>query len=774
MSSLKRTLFGGFAVMSMIAVQSAGIDAQQGEATGVFYLVEGLTYRAGARSGTTNGRGEFTFGPQDTVTFAVGELVLGTVSMGSRPPGRVTEAHLVSGDVKRLEDSRVTNLARFLQSLDEDRNVENGVTISRRTSDAVSRHKTIDFSQREETFAKDPAVIAILSEVGATLRTGPHARNHLRRTLLGIRKLTDVRIPTRDSSVYLLGDLFLPIESGRYPVVLSATKYGKAFERGCSCTPAAVLEAEKREDDYFEYEPGPGKRPRPANETSVMPNSVDWPAQGYALLRIDGRGSCNSPGLLHPYSAQEAEDNYDAIEWAATQPWSNGNVGLWGMSFTATSALNVASLRPPHLKAVIAHSGDIDHYRDVVFQGGLYYKDYRENWFTDRVAGSAMRCLDQPFTNIVDIFRKNPFADARVYGPYATDRRTGEQLPIGPISPDPAKLTIPIWSHMRQDIWPIHIRGGSEVYIQAASKNKKLWVEAGHEYERAYSPEILGLHVKFFDYWLKGIKNDVMKEPPVRLEVRQPRDAEHPTGWWKSRFEREWPLARTKYVRFYLDATNPAGDGALLSGAPTAERSTTYRADPPPVKNVQGTTCSAQGVSFISEPLAEDIEFVGYSKLGLRVSSTSTDMDIFATLRVMDAQDKEVFYHSTRSQTSPVTVGFLKVSHRKLDPKKSTAHQPVHTHTRADHKPLRPNEKVQAEVELWPNTAFIRKGDRLWLTIEPRDGCFAASGNQHAYDESYHANASNSIHTGGTEPAYLQIPVIPRDAAQHRTTDATR
>ena len=163
-----------------------------------------------------------------------------------------------------------------------------------------------------------------------------------------------------------------------------------------------------------------------------MPNTVDWVPQGYAMVRIDGRGSCNTPGLLHPYSVQEAEDTYDAIEWAGVQPWSNGNVGMWGISFTAASQLTVASLQPPHLKAIVPHSGDIDQYRDIVYQGGLYYKDYRENWFNERVAGPAMRCQDQPFTNIIDIFHKNRFADPKVYGPYTKDPSTGQQLPIGP------------------------------------------------------------------------------------------------------------------------------------------------------------------------------------------------------------------------------------------------------------------------------------------------------------------------------------------------------
>ena len=93
--------------------------------------------------------------------------------------------------------------------------------------------------------------MALFSELRLSLRTGAQARNHVRRTLLGIRKLTDVRIPTRDPQVHLLADIFLPIDGDRYPVVLAATKYGKTFGRGCACTATAALEAEKIEDELL-------------------------------------------------------------------------------------------------------------------------------------------------------------------------------------------------------------------------------------------------------------------------------------------------------------------------------------------------------------------------------------------------------------------------------------------------------------------------------------------------------------------------------------------
>jgi predicted acyl esterase len=740
----------------LVAVCAFAAHAEEKKLTGVFYdsPTEGLRYETATGSGWTDAEGGFKYRAGETVTFSVGKLVLGSVAVDPRLQ-RVTPAHLVAevaGDVAKIKNQKVTNLARFVQSLDADGNVENGIVITRQTSATVSRYKgRIQFDQSEDAFTVDSNVAALFKELNKTLRTGPQARNHLRRTLLGIQKLSDVPIPTRDG-LNLLGDIFRPIDDGEYPVVLTATKYGKAFGSGCACTPGAALDKETAEDAWFESQPGPT---RPPYEVLVTPNSVDWVPQGYVIIRIDGRGSCNTDGLLHPYSAKEAEDNYDAIEWAARQPWSNGRIGMWGVSFTAASQLPVASLNPPHLTAIIPDSSDIDQYRDIVFQGGIYYKDYREGWFKNLVAARSLRCHDQPFVDIISLFHENRFDDPRVYGPYSHDPVTGETLPIGPVSPDPAKLTVPMWPHMRQDLWPIHIRGGSQVYREAASKDKKLTVQAGDEIVRSWDKDTVALHQQFFDYWLKGEDNGIMDEPPVRLEVRQP------GGGWKTSFESEWPLARTRYVRYYLDAVNPQGNGALSQTPPAADRATTYSADVYTGPNGSRLQCTQYGVSFFSEPMTEDVELAGYMKLGLRVSSSSADMDIFATLRVLDENGQEVFYNTPPSAPSPITLGFLKVSHRKLDEKLSTSFQPVPTHTKADSQPLAANEKVQVEVELWNNTALVKKGHRIWLTVQPHDGCFVSAHNLHEYDASYHTGASNTIYTGGFEPSYLQIPVIP-------------
>ena len=171
----------------------------------------------------------------------------------------------------------------------------------------------------------------------------------------------------------------------------------------------------------------------------------------------------------------------------------------------------------------------------------------------------------------------------------------------------------------------------------------------------------------------------------------------------------------------------------------------------------------SSGVSFVSEPMVEDLALAGYMKVGLWVASTSQDMDVFVSLRVLDADDREIRYESIVLPVDPVHIhpvghGLLKVSRRKLDTQRTSEYWPVHTHLEKDSAPLQSGEIVPIEIGLNPSTALIRKGCRLRVDVQP----YAPAGVPvRAYDASYHAGAVNRIYTGPQHPSYLQLPIVP-------------
>jgi predicted acyl esterase len=740
---------------------------------GVFYdsPVQGLEYETQTISGITNENGEFQYYHGETATFSIGGLVLGA----ARGKSMVTPADLVievSGDVKRIRNQKVTSMARFLQSFARDGNVENGIVITDKVRSAVREYRyKISFDQPEEAFTADANVKALLDGLNLTLPTASQARNHLRQSMYGIRKMTDVRIPTRDGA-YLLADVFLPIGEGKYPVVMGLGAYGKAFGGGCICSEEDARQTERAEDDYFDR--GFATKSRrmsqgmPVMEIPVVSenfevvNSLDWVPHGYVVIRVENRGVGKNPGLFEQFSRHEAEDYYDAIEWAGTQAWSNGNVGLLGASYYAMNAYNVAGLQPPHLKAMIPIDGDIDSYRDYNWTGGGLF-----NTFNNVVRNA---CGEWQGVDWLEAIVKNPFIDPEIYGP------EGKYV----ITPDINKITVPFWSEASTDV-QIHLRGSSEAYILAASKHKKfrLLSEPG-VHEQMYSKPYVDDYRAFFDYWLKGIKNGIMDRPPVELMIRTGRGGHY---WLE---ENEWPIARTQYTKFYLDALPSAwaGDGKRknllqLHTSPLAkETKTTYSAEvklgerpkTPFAPLVGGDPPWSYGVSFVTEPLTEDIVIAGYLKLVLWVASTSNDMQIQASVRVMDENNVQVPYvvgNPTQGRFYPVGQGGLKVSHRKLDPKKSTIYRPYHTHLKEDYQPLKPGEIVEAQVELWPTTALIRKGHRIVLDVQPATGeglsqvVDPIDSSYRVVDNSYQVGASNTIYTGPDHPSYLQLPVIP-------------
>ncbi len=162
------------------------------------------------------------------------------------------------------------------------------------------------------------------------------------------------------------------------------------------------------------------------------------------------------------------------------------------------------------------------------------------------------------------------------------------------------------------------------------------------------------------------------------------------------------------------------------------------------------------GVALETPPLAHDIEVTGPVAAVLWVSSSTEDMDIFLTLRNIDADGKEVLETGQQGTPVPVAKGWLRVSHRELDPELSRPYRPYHRHVRRLY--LTPGEIVEVQVEIWPTSMVFRKGHRIRLDVQPRDGVGSASYMHYHAD---YNSGTNTIHAGGDKQSYLLLPIIP-------------
>ena len=345
--------------------------------------ISGLKYQTPSCSGLTNELGEFQYLEGERVAFLVGNSPIG-YAVGAP---RLTLAHIVTrvdGNIHKLMDAGLTNVARFLCSLDSDGNLDNGIQIAREVHEIIGARK-INFrhdvsfagpvADHVSAFANDPLILDLLDEFSRSglftdkapreLVSAAAARNEVRRNFLGIVRFRDVKVPLQNGS-HVFVDIYRPAEAGIYPVIANCGPYGRAFNHHSICNQADFEAHEEMEERYFL-----GNSDGLVFENHESVNTAAWVPQGYIVMRVDGPGMGKSPGKLAIWGIGAAEAYRDAIDWAGEQPWSNGNVGLWGMSYLAMSQHQVASLHPKHLKAMIAIGTDVDMYEEVVYTGGI-------------------------------------------------------------------------------------------------------------------------------------------------------------------------------------------------------------------------------------------------------------------------------------------------------------------------------------------------------------------------------------------------------------------
>lgn len=513
----------------------------------------------------------------------------------------------------------------------------------------------------------------------------------------GIRLERDVAVPLRDGTI-IYTDIFRPDGAGNLPAIIAWSPYGKSGLRveGIWGGPAGSI-------------PGVPMGTVSENTKTEGPDPDYWCRHGYAVINPDARGVGNSEGDVAFWGDSEGKDCHDLIEWVAARDWSNSRVGMAGNSWLAIAQWFTAAEQPPHLAAIAPWEGATDYYRDLLCRGGV-----PETAFIELIYGGMFG--PGRMEDMVAMIHKYPLMNRYWESKIAR---------LDKISV-PAYITAG-WSHF-------HLRGSIEGFRRISSTNKWLRVHRDFEWPDFYAPENLEDLRRFFDRYLKGFHNGWEMTPRVRLDVMDAFDVDY----CLRRPEKEFPLARTRYEKLFLNAktgklsTRPVRQGSSIS----------YEA--------------AKGLATFDMRFEEDTELTGYMKLRLWVeASGSDDMDIFVAIQKLD-EESNFLPTLVLGYPHPGASGLLRVSHRELDEVRSTPAEPFHPYRRE--QLLKLKEIVPVEIDIWPTSRFWHKGEQLRVAVS---GHYTrAQGWPEPFGWETRNRGQHIIHAGGKYDSYLLVPRV--------------
>ncbi|KAF5987859.1 acyl esterase [Fusarium coicis] len=464
------------------------------------------------------------------------------------------------------------------------------------------------------------------------------------------------------------------------------------------------------------------------------PDPAYWRSKDYIVLRVDERGAGQSPGLLDTMSRGTSEAFFDVIEWAVEQEWSSGKVGLLGISYYAGTQWRVAARKPKGLAAIIPWEGMSDYYRDRVRHGDFWWNNggspnqygkpgrSARSWGEDTLEGDLdeetllKNRRDQTVDTAVNKFRDEEYYRTRDF--------------------DVEAIEVPLLSVAN---WFLHIIVGR------------------HDLP-FYYPESAKLQLSFFNSFLRDDKDGWKsgKQPRVRLTLRKGEagvdDPERERGF-PSRDEADWPLPGTNYTRFYLTSDNS------LSTKPSTSIST-----------INYDALNGEPVRFgYKTPSALEItgHIVAHSTVAATRRSADTappsDIDLFITLRKLNAKGEEVFYTGTIGDPVPIVKGWQRVSLRKVDEsnKLHKEYLPYRNYYSFDVQPVEENQKYEVDVEVWPTNVVLESEEALVLEITGHDtqGVRKLS-HEHPDDRDTEIFDGKNIITVGGETSWIALPFI--------------
>ncbi len=464
-----------------------------------------------------------------------------------------------------------------------------------------------------------------------------------------------------------------------------------------------------------------------SNPTRVNPDfAAEMLADGYAVLGVSVRGTACSGGRFDLFSPKWATDGKTAVEWAARQPWSTGKVGMFSFSYAGITQLLTAAERPQGLAAVAPGMVVSDMYRDVGYPGGITNLQFPAVWeaalhLSWAQAAQQAESSNDPecLTNVAANQALGIPGGVGVSGlqhPY-DDRYMRSRSPERGLG----RIDVPVLGEMAWQDEQTGPRGGLAF---ERTDPKRTWVVGTNGMHGMYaaSPDSRRLLHAFFDRYLKGERNGWARTPHLQLWHEALVDGYRPS--WVSRFPDG--TADTRVRRLYLGP-----DGRLGGRPPGRTGSTPYVSGLPSPgvvsEQVAVDQSTAYGLTwqvmpvdpagsaaFTTRRLGSDLTLAGSASLDLWVRSTIPDTDVQVTITEVRPDGREMY----------VQRGWLRLSHRALDRRRSTPNRPVHPHTIAAQRDLPVGKAVPARVEVLPFVHTFRAGSRLrvWLDSPSQTG----------------------------------------------------
>ena len=524
--------------------------------------------------------------------------------------------------------------------------------------------------------------------------TGRNYRN-LSQVTHGMTRDDDVSVPMRDG-INLMADIHRPSEAGRYPVLIAASPYPRQIQD--LGAPAGFIEAGA--SDFF------------------VP-------RGYVHVIANLRGTSGSGGVFGFFDGQERRDMHDLVEWAAQQPWSDGNVGMVGISYFGMTQLEAAVEQPPHLKAIFPVASTIDLYESATHHGlasmsfitpflamiGMTSKRTNALWRSKLLDAVRHVLLTPEIHKQFEHFNgEAAMAGIKVmlnlhHDPHPWDdlwQAIAVQHPVRDAWWNERDLTsllhkvkVPVYLGCDWQNVPLHLPHTFKAYA-ALTNSPHVQVGLLGEYGLAWPWE--SLHVEalaWFDHWLKGQDTGILEGPPIRYVVPE---AE---GW---RTAETWPIEGTKYREMALradgvlaDAEGTPGSRTLMVLGAGLNRPRASEIDPP------------NSLSWTTPPLERDFELVGDIELQLDASSTASDTAWFVFLQDV----------APSGAVSDVTAGYLRASLRAVNETASRAGAPVLGCSTPQLVPI--GETVSYRVPIVVNARRFKAGHQIRLYVASDD-----------------------------------------------------